>query len=174
MNIIHKIIIAFENKPCTFVPLATASRVWNNPGGRHVGLRGPGSSFDFNAIGDLDLGGQVVLSTSYTYDALDRLFITPDFSKLGATSHSVEILLNDVVIASVGGLTGPVTETDSNPECIIWDIKDSCSHGGAQWPGPLPLTIPGSGTFLGDSLLTSAHDGMTSGSSMSTSQVSRV
>jgi hypothetical protein len=81
-----------------------------------------------------------------------------DFSDYGAVSQFVEVRLGGMVVASVSGQIGSVGETPVGVECIIWDIKDSCSAGGTnvelllEWPAPTRMTINGIGVVTADEL----------------------
>jgi hypothetical protein len=111
-----------------------------------------GYSLDYSALIET-AGAKLVLVQSKVRElTAGPLELSVDFSALGSTSQTVEVLLTDAVIASVSGQVGPVGETTDNPECIIWDIKDSCAHSESHWDPPVVINVNGLGPVTADGL----------------------
>jgi hypothetical protein len=111
-----------------------------------------GYSLDYSAHIEA-AGAELFLVQSKVRElAAGPLELSVDFSALGSTSQTVEVLLADTVIASLSGQLGPVGETTDNPECIIWDIKDSCAHSESKWDPPVVVDVNGLGPMTADGL----------------------
>jgi len=82
------------------------------------------------------------------------LEITPDFSPLGATTHTTNLFLNDSLVFSQSGMSGPAFRTPYITDVTISDNIKPGAFNPVQWtialPGPGPLTIPGGPTILAD------------------------
>ncbi len=78
--------------------------------------------------------------------------IIVDFSDLGAATYTTEAFLTGVLIGTASGLTGPAAMNTDDPDCIIWDIQDGCSHAAPDWDLPVTMTVNGLGTLIADRL----------------------
>jgi hypothetical protein len=113
---------------------------------------GAGFSLNYSAVVETS-GAELLLVGSKVRElAAGPLELSVDFSSLGSTSQTVEVLLADTVIASLSGQTGPVGETTDNPECIIWDIADICAHSESKWDPPVVIDVNGLGPVTADGL----------------------
>ncbi len=97
-------------------------------------------------------GGQLTASLSLTANAAGGLDIAVDYTALGSTAQTVEVLARGVVIGSISGQTGPVGDERDDPDCIIWDIQDGCSHAEATWPALTAIVVNGLGMLTADEL----------------------
>lgn len=88
----------------------------------------------------------------FTHAATLGTNVNVDFSDLGASTYMIEAFLGGVVIGAVSGLSGSAATNADNPECIIWDIADSCAHGEADWDPPVTMNVNGLGTLVADRL----------------------
>ncbi len=113
---------------------------------------GPGYSLASAALIESSGAGLLVVQSKVRELTAGTLELSVDFSALGSTSQTVEVLLGDTVIASISGQVGPVGETTDNPPCIIWDIKDSCAHSESKWDVPLVIDVNGLAPMTADGL----------------------
>ncbi|MHC5024670.1 MAG: hypothetical protein ACYTGG_12320 [Planctomycetota bacterium] len=120
-------------------------------------------TLNFKKIGSEQGDPSNVITSEFTLEGVTgggAMSMGVDFADLGSFSRRVDVLVGETVIGSITGQTGPVGETDDNPECIIWDIKDSCETAPGEfnlelhlaWPAPVPMTIAGIGATVADGL----------------------
>jgi hypothetical protein len=112
----------------------------------------PGYSLDYSAHVET-AGAELFLVQSKVRElTVGPLELSVDFSALGSSSQTVEVLLADTVIASLSGQVGPVGETTDTPDCLIWDIQDGCAHSESEWDPPVVIDVHGLGPVTADGL----------------------
>ncbi|MHC4784763.1 MAG: hypothetical protein ACYTE6_02245, partial [Planctomycetota bacterium] len=116
----------------------------------------PGGQLDVDADMRSVVGSAVSVQFTLRETTAATLELLVDFSSLGSSSQMVEVFLDGAIIGTVSGQTGPVATTGGgntdNPECLIWDIKDSCAHAEADWDPPRAMDVPGLGLVTADRL----------------------